>query len=314
MARPDHLSVAVLGAGRWGKCLISTVQRLDGFSLRAVASSNPDTRTLVPNCCLVTPGWREVIEHPEVMAVLIATPPALHLEMTRHALTCGKPVFLEKPMTMEPQEAREIARLSAETGRPVIIDHIHLFSDAFRSMKEHLPQIGRIRRIRGDAGNKGPVRHDASVLWDWGPHDLAMILDITGARPHAVTACVLGQEQTRDGVGQHLRISLQFREEHPDCAFEVSNIRPAKRRHFTVEGDLGRLEYDDLLPDKLLLQLNGQPARPLALPGKPALDNALYAFRKAAHSGASADHRAILEQGIATVDILHECAVQLSAA
>ena len=314
MAEPDRLNVAILGAGRWGKCLIGTVQRLDGFALKAVASSNPETRSLVPHDCMVTADWRAAVGNPDVSAVLIATPPALHLEMTRLALMCGKPVFLEKPMTMVPQEAQEILRLSGETGIPVIVDHIHLFSEAFQGLKAHLHHIGRIRVIRGEAGNKGPVRHDASVLWDWGPHDLAMILNITGLRPQAVQARRVKHEQTPDGMGEHIRVALHFGPEQADCAFDISNIRAEKRRHFSVEGEFGSLQYDDLAADKLVLQRHGQSATPLALPGVLSLDNALGAFRRTVQGLGGLDHEALLEQSAATVDILHECSQQLSMA
>lgn len=311
MAGSDDLNVAILGAGRWGKALISTVRRLEGFCLRAVASSNTDTRALVPDGCKVTADWRAAIEAPGVSAVLVATPPALHLEMTQHALHCGKPVFLEKPMTMDPTEAREILRLSAETGIPVTVDHIHLFSDAFQALMANLPEIGPLTKIRGEAGNRGPIRPDATVLWDWGPHDLAMILAVTGQRPAQVSAQRLGQEHMEDGVGEHIRAVLGFGASPLECSFEISNIRKDKRRYFCAGGEYGRLVYDDLSPDKLVVHIEGQAARPVKLAGRPALDNALLAFRHTVQTSDGQNHMAGLELGQAVVDILHTCSLQL---
>ena len=43
--------------------------------------------------------------------------------------------------------------------------------------------LGPIREIAAVAGNRGPYREDVAVLWDWGPHDVAMALDLVGASP-----------------------------------------------------------------------------------------------------------------------------------
>src|SRR5690606_41021390 len=61
------------------------------------------------------PKWysdpHELINDPEVNAIYIATPPDSHLLYASAALQAGKPVYLEKPMTLNGAEATELARL-----------------------------------------------------------------------------------------------------------------------------------------------------------------------------------------------------------
>jgi predicted dehydrogenase len=63
-----------------------------------------------------TTDWREVIAHPDVQIVNIATPNFLHLEMVREAAAAGKHIFCEKPVGRTPEETAEIARLAQAAG------------------------------------------------------------------------------------------------------------------------------------------------------------------------------------------------------
>ena len=63
-----------------------------------------------------TTDWRDVINHPEVDAVNIASPNFLHLEMVKAATAAGKHVFCEKPVGATPDETIEIEALARKAG------------------------------------------------------------------------------------------------------------------------------------------------------------------------------------------------------
>src|SRR5262245_47513595 len=54
---------------------------------------------------LVTTNWREVVEHPEVNFVIVATPDALHYEAVMACAQQGKHVLCEKPVGVNAREA-----------------------------------------------------------------------------------------------------------------------------------------------------------------------------------------------------------------
>jgi predicted dehydrogenase len=60
--------------------------------------------------------WREVVAHPEVEVVNVASPNHLHLEMVRAAARERKHVFCEKPVGCNSRETAEIAKLAREAG------------------------------------------------------------------------------------------------------------------------------------------------------------------------------------------------------
>lgn len=61
-------------------------------------------------------SYDELVEDPEVEAVYVATPHALHAEHARLALEAGKPVLVEKSFTRNAAEARAVLDLARERG------------------------------------------------------------------------------------------------------------------------------------------------------------------------------------------------------
>src|SRR6059058_2009766 len=71
------------------------------------------------------PKWyadaEELINDPEVNAIYIATPPSSHEEYALRALKVGKPVYLEKPMSLNAASARRIASAAKNSGLPLTV-------------------------------------------------------------------------------------------------------------------------------------------------------------------------------------------------
>jgi predicted dehydrogenase len=63
-----------------------------------------------------TTDWKQVVAHPDVEVVNVASPNHLHLEMVRLATRAGKHVFCEKPVGVSTGETAAIARLAREAG------------------------------------------------------------------------------------------------------------------------------------------------------------------------------------------------------
>ncbi|MGQ9731345.1 MAG: Gfo/Idh/MocA family protein [Candidatus Zipacnadales bacterium] len=61
--------------------------------------------------------YGEVLERPDVDAVLIATPDHWHAKISIDALEAGKDVYCEKPMTLYWHEAKQVAEVVRRTGR-----------------------------------------------------------------------------------------------------------------------------------------------------------------------------------------------------
>jgi predicted dehydrogenase len=269
--------LGLVGLGRWGRRYVETIGSVPGAELRAVATSRDQVEGLPPGC-LVVRSWRRLAEAP-LDGVVLAVPPQLHREIAEQCIARRMPVLVEKPMATGVEDAGRLAAAAHAAGVFVLVDHTHLFSPAFRRLRD-LVGAGPLA-IRGEGGNDGPVGRPVAPLWDWGPHDVAMCLALTGAPPTSVEA----RRQVTTADGREL-IDLTLRFARGDEArLTVGNGMPRKRRSFQVDDGDQVLRYDDLAPDKLV---RSGPAgdEPVEVPAGRPLDQVVTEFVAGIESGA----------------------------
>ncbi|TDG36968.1 Gfo/Idh/MocA family oxidoreductase [Pedobacter changchengzhani] len=99
------------------------------------------------------PKWYDdaiaLINDAEVNAIYIATPPLQHEEYTKMALEAGKPVYVEKPMTLDANAAKRMIEVATRTNVKLSIAHYRRAQPVFIKVKELLAEniIGDVRFI-----------------------------------------------------------------------------------------------------------------------------------------------------------------------
>lgn len=244
--------LGLIGLGRWGRNMARSLAGTSSLPrLAAAASRNPDAAALLPPGCRVFTDWRDMLNRGNLDGVILATPPARHAEMALAAIAAGIAVLVEKPLTASLAEAESLAEAALAAGVPVMVDHIHLYNPAFRRLVEMVPKLGRLHRVRSLAGNRGPYRRDASVLWDWGPHDVSMMLRLFGSPPAALAARRLERAIIDGTDAETLELTLDFGDGATGQA--IFGTLTDRVRMLTAHCDGGVLLYDDLAPTKLML-------------------------------------------------------------
>ncbi len=245
------INLGLIGAGRWGRNYIKTLAGLESVRLARLASRNPASAALVGTDCVISADWCELLDAGDLDGIVIATPPALHAGMVSAAIAANLPVLVEKPLTLDVAEAEKLLRQSRERGSLVMVEHTHLFHPAFEVLCRQSADLGAIRAIRGEAGNHGPYRSDVPVLWDWGSHDIAMCIALTGAVPRARAAVCDERRNVEGGIGESIHLQLEW-PDSKQADIRLSNISD-RRRRFTVFCEGGVLVYDDLAQHKLVI-------------------------------------------------------------
>jgi predicted dehydrogenase len=303
MEAGGQVRLGLIGAGRWGKRIIATLNEIPAAKLVRLASNNPESKGLVGADCQISSDPMEVVSARDIDAVIIASPPASHVELCGRALDNGLAVFVEKPLCLNVDEALLLQRFAMRRTGLVMVDHIHLFNPAFRALKELAKAIGPIRRIIGRAGNMGPYRADTPVLWDWGSHDVAMCLDLIDAMPESIDAVRLASGPIEGGEGENLALRLLFPGEI-EADLTIGNFMP-KERFFEVRFDTVTLVYDDLSRFRLTIHPPGPAAghgEPVDIPHEPPLKVALSEFIELVAKDQTTN--AHLDLGVKTVEIL----------
>lgn len=291
--------IGLVGAGKWGVRVLATIQKLEGFQLVAVYSSNQTTPDLCGPDTRVSPRLDEFLAVP-MDGLFIASPGSTHLEILKAVLPLGLPCLVEKPLVVSMKQCVELADLSQKYSSDILVDHIQLFHPAFRKLKELASKLGPIQNIESYGGNTGPFRPDCSALWDYGPHDLSMCLDLVGALPTQFDC-----EKMQD---KNFNIRLLF-PSGCTASIHLGNRFPTKTRKMLVRFKDETLLYDDLSPDKLSRQ-SPNHTESVPIENELPLDRALITFRNGV---LNRDPAALsyfgITLGIEIAKILHHCEI-----
>lgn len=140
----------------------------------------------------------ELINDPEINAVYIATPPSSHERYAIQALTAGKPVYLEKPMSVSAESAKNILHVARQKDQKLCIAHYRRQQPLFLRVKEMVAEkkIGNIKSVNlryykqaldktklenpGVAWRVDPKISGGGLFHDLAPHQLDLMLYFFG--------------------------------------------------------------------------------------------------------------------------------------
>ncbi|HBE13805.1 MAG TPA: hypothetical protein DCY74_06510 [Clostridiales bacterium] len=83
-----------------------------------------------------TENWEDIVNAPDIDAVVVATPDQWHEAMTVAALEKGKHVICEKPMALSLDECIHMIEASKRTGKKLMVGQVCRYAPAFVKAKE----------------------------------------------------------------------------------------------------------------------------------------------------------------------------------
>jgi len=245
--------VAVAGCGYWGKNLVRNLAALNVLG----AVCDPDTGVAERHAAqfgVKALDWQGVLLRPELTAVVIAAPAAMHARMAMDALVAGKHVFVEKPLSIDVAEAEALCREAKRRGLVLMVGHLLQYHPAFLRLKTLVSDgtLGRINYIYSNRLNLGKFRNEENILWSFAPHDISMILSLAGSEPTSVSA--VGANFLNDRIADVTTTHMAFADGSRAHVF-VSWLHPFKEQKLVVVGDRGMAVFDDSQPweSKLVL-------------------------------------------------------------
>lgn len=140
------------GVGWLGESLIKELSHFPELRLAAVQDLNPDLAAEVAARHASpwhTADYDALLARPDVDAVVICTPNALHVPQARAALRAGKHVLVQKPLALSADDARATIALAAQLERLLFVDYTYRFLDTMAALRQALAEIGPVRRVEG---------------------------------------------------------------------------------------------------------------------------------------------------------------------
>ncbi len=123
----------------------------------------------------------------ECDGVVIAAP-ASSSDLAIRAFASGKHVFVEKPLAITLNEADKMIAMGQKTGRHLMVGHLMQYHPVFVRLQEMVRQgeLGQLQYVYSNRLSLGKVRAEEDVIWSFAPHDISMILSLTGQNVKSV--------------------------------------------------------------------------------------------------------------------------------
>jgi predicted dehydrogenase len=241
------VSIGLAGAGYWGSKLARNIFEARGSHLAAIADGDTGRREATLHRYPSARGVRdldELLADGDIEAVVLATPASLHAEHARAALESGKHVLVEKPLALTTADCDALIATAEDAGRILMVGHTFLYSEPVRMLRRYVAEgtLGELLYVYGQRVNLGVIREDLNALWNFGPHDVSILLYLLDELP------------TRISLQQYHLLNRSLE----DVAFLVlefpsgvighvheSWLDPRKVRQFTVVGTRKMVVYDD---------------------------------------------------------------------
>ncbi|TPM08857.1 Gfo/Idh/MocA family oxidoreductase [Mesorhizobium sp. B2-3-11] len=237
--------IAVLGCGYWGSNHIRTLKALG--ALHAVSDTNrarAEGFASEQDCLAIAPD--QLFVRDDIDAIIMALPPQFHADLAVRAVENGKDVLVEKPIALTVPDAERAVRAAKDNGRVYMVGHVLRFHPAFETLKALIDkgELGEVRYIHSHRLGLGKFHTENDALWDLAPHDLSMILAITGTEPIEVRgegAALL--DNLSDFAHLHMRFPNGLRSH-----LFTSRLNPYRERRLTVVGTKAMAVFDDVEP------------------------------------------------------------------
>jgi predicted dehydrogenase len=239
-------TVALVGCGRWGRHILRDLRTLGAVVPVVARSSASRERAHAGGADAIVAS---VAELPRIDGAVVATPTPAHGEAIEALLDRDVPIFVEKPLTCDPEAAARL--VTAADGRLFVMDkwRYHPGIEALAAIARS-GELGRVTGLRLYRHSRGNPHPDTDAVWILAPHDLSIALEILGEIPPARSAVA-------EWVGGDLAGLVGRLGDDPWVTVDVSATSTDHRREVRLVCDDGVATLTDGYAETIAVQRGG---------------------------------------------------------
>jgi len=164
------MKYGLIGCGGIGALRAEALGKLDGHSLVCVCDTDRARARDIAGRCggRVIDDWRELVRQNDIDAVIVSTPPSLHMDMSIAALDAGKHVLCEKPLARNLDECQAMIDAATRNQRFLATGFNYRFYPSIIKARELLDSgiIGELDHVRSYTGYSATA-HDHEWLHEF---------------------------------------------------------------------------------------------------------------------------------------------------
>jgi len=180
------LKIGVLGAGHLGKIHLKLLKQSQKYELVGFYDASSENMEKVSAEFGYT-SFNSIDELLDAVDVIdVVTPTLSHFEVAKNAITKGKHLFIEKPITNTFAEAEELIALAKKHKVKGQVGHVERFNPAFRAVASRIENPMFIEAHRLAEFN--PRGTDVPVVLDLMIHDIDAVLSVVKSKVESINA------------------------------------------------------------------------------------------------------------------------------
>ncbi|MBU0529238.1 Gfo/Idh/MocA family oxidoreductase [bacterium] len=248
----DKKNICVVGAGNWGKNHIATLIQLG--CLGGIVDTNENQLNIFKEKYSYIKTYNNVKDSLEdnYNGYVVATNAQTHYEIASILLENTQHVLVEKPITLNSDDAIKLHELAIDKNVNLMVGHVLLFHPAFQKIKSLLDDgtLGQLQYMYSNRLNLGTIRTEENVFWSFAPHDIALYQYFTNSFPKKITS--RGSDVLQDGVHDTTITTFEY-PNHVMGHIFVSWLHPFKEHRFVIVGSKGMIRFEDSIEGKPLV-------------------------------------------------------------
>ena len=216
------LKIGIFGVGHLGKFHLNNWKEISDVEILGFYDPNDDAAAEVSEKYQL-PRFLD----PDALidasdAIDVITPTNYHFEVCEKAIKKGKHVFVEKPLAHTMEEARQLVKLTAESGVKVQVGHVERFNPAFLALKDVQlqPMFIEVHRL----AQFNPRGTEVSVILDLMIHDIDIILSIVKSDVKSISASGVGVMTETPDIAN---VRIEF---HNGCVANLTSSRISMKK------------------------------------------------------------------------------------
>jgi phthalate 4,5-cis-dihydrodiol dehydrogenase len=215
----DHpvVRLGLVGFGAAGQAFLPALDKHPGFKLVAIAEPLARLREGLQQRLNVAiyDNLDDLLQHPDLDAVYLATPTELHASQVVMCAQHGKHVLVEKPMATGLSDAQTMVTAAEDAKVVLLVGHSHSFDRPVQAMRDIIDsgELGPVRMVntwcftdwmyRPRRSDELDVAKGGGVTFRQGAHQFDILRWLCAGQVSSVKARAFDFDPERSSVGAH---------------------------------------------------------------------------------------------------------------
>ncbi len=243
--------IVIIGCGYWGSIVINSIKKLKKIKEIYICDENPAKIKIIKKrfgIFVKNINFKDLANNKKIKYIYLATPPSKNLKLIQKILPLNRNILLEKPGFSKLNEFKIVRKELKKTKSKLRFGYIYLYNDYIKTLKKIINKknFGKIKYIKFQRQNFGPIRNDVNSFADLATHDLSILKFLFQKK-------IVLKNYTKYDILRHKSgdiVSANFLLNKIPVDINVSWLNPEKIRKITIISNKNMVLFDEMNKEK----------------------------------------------------------------